>query len=239
MPEPVKPPVLDIAAVVKDYRGLRPLRVAQLRLVAGDQLAILGMDAPAAEMLTTLITGAAVPDSGTIQVLGAGTADINSTDAWLALVDRIGLVTDRAALLDMLSVIQNLAMSFTLEIEPPPAGVRVRAAAIATEVGLPESVWDRPVGELDGAARTRVRLGRALAFEPAMLLLEHPTAHVERTAVRTLAHDIRALASRRALATLAMTGDVEFAAAVGARLMDWDAATGGLRERRRGWWPLR
>lgn len=232
-------PVLDITAVVKDYRGLRPLRLGELTLGSGDQVAILGMDEPSAEMLTTLITGAAVPDAGIIRVLGMGTADITTTDEWLALVDRIGLVTHRAALLEMLSTIQNLAMSFTLEIEPPSQDIRDRAAALAAEVGLPESLWDRPVGDLDDAAKTRVRLGRALAFNPVMLLLEHPTAQVERPAIQALAHDIRDLAARRALATLTISGDHEFAEAVGARLMDWEAATGRLCERRRGWWPWR
>lgn len=230
-------PVLDMSAVVKDYRGLRPLRVERLSLTGGDQIAVFGMDAPSAEMMTTLITGAAVPDSGSIRVLGTATSDIKTADDWLRLVDRIGLVTDRAALLDMLSVIQNLAMSFTLEIEPPPADVWARVAALAAEVGLPESVWDRPVGVLDGAGRTRVRLGRALALGPLLLLLEHPTAQVERDAVRALAADVRAVASRRGIATLALTADPEFAAAVGARVLDWDAGKGTLRERRRGWWP--
>lgn len=229
--------VLDITGVVKDYRGLRPLRVDRLSLAPGEQLAVLGMDEPSAEMMTTLVTGATLPDSGSIRVLGTATSDIANTDAWLQLVDRIGLVTNRAALLDMLSVIQNLAMSFTLEIEPPPADVRLRAAALATEVGLPESVWDVPVGGLDGAARTRVRLGRALAFNPAMLLLEHPTGDVERVAVPGLATDIQALVARRTLASLALTADIEFADAVGARVMDWNPATGTLRPRRQRWWP--
>jgi len=38
---------------------------------------------------------------------------------WLAAVDRFGIVSERAVLLDVLSVVQNLAVPFTLEIEPP------------------------------------------------------------------------------------------------------------------------
>lgn len=232
-------PVLEISDVVKDYRGLRPLRLQRLRLAPGEQIAIVGMDAPAAEMMTTLVTGAAVPDEGTVQVMGMSTTGISNADDWLRLVDRIGLVTERAALLELFTVVQNLAMSFTLSIDPPPDPIRARATALATEVGLSESLWDARVADLDADDKTRVRLGRALALDPALLLLEHPTVQVARAGVRPLGRDIGATAVRRGLTTLALTSDEDFVDAMGLRAMQWDPAKGTLRERARGWWPFR
>jgi ABC-type transporter Mla maintaining outer membrane lipid asymmetry ATPase subunit MlaF len=231
--------VLDIVSVVKDYQGLRPLRIERLSLAPGDQVALIGMDAPAAEMMTTLVTGAALPDTGTIQVVSTATAGLETSDDWLRLVDKIGLVTDRAALLDMMTVEQNLALSFTLDIEPPPEDVRQRVAALATEVGLPEDTWRQPVAELDGTGRARVRLARAIALGPSLLLLEHPTAQVGRPDVAALGHDIRAVVHRRQLTTLAMTADFDFVDAMGLRAMNWEPATGRVHERKRGWWPWR
>lgn len=235
----VSQPVIEVTDLVKDYRGLRPLRMQRLTLHAGDSVAVLGMDEPSAEMMTTLLTGAVAPDRGAISVLGTVTADLKDTDEWLQLVERIGLVSDRAALLEMFTVIQNLALPFTLDVDPVAADVRSRASALATEVGLPDTTWDQPVASLDGAFKTRVRLGRALSLDPSVLVLEHPTAVVEREAVKTLAGDIRTVAARRALTTLTLTADAEFANAVGARVLHWDAAHGTLQERRRGWWPFR
>lgn len=232
-------PVLEMSDVVKDYRGLRPLRVQRLSLSPGEQVAVLGMDAPAAEMMTTLLTGAALPDHGTISVLGISTMGIANADQWLQLVDRIGLVTDRAALLELFTVVQNLAMSFTLSIDPPTADVRERVTALAADVGLSEALWDQRVADLEAVDKTRVRLGRALALEPKLLLLEHPTAQVARSGVRPLARDIKATAARRGLTTLALTGDEDFVETMGLRVMQWDAARGTLRERARGWWPFR
>lgn len=232
-------PVIDVVDVVKDYRGLRPLRMQRLTLAAGDSVAVLGMDEPSAEMLTTLLTGAVAPDSGAVAILGVATADLKDTDEWLQLVERIGLVSDRAALLEMFTVIQNLALPFTLDVDPVKAEVRAQAAVLAAEVGLPDATWDQPVAALDGALKTRVRLGRALSLQPQVLVLEHPTAQVDRAAVATLAGDIRAVAQRRHLTTLTLTADADFADAVGARVLQWDAARGTLTERRRGWWPFR
>lgn len=232
-------PVLEIGGLIKDYRGLRPLRLDRLTLQAGEHVALLGFDAPAAEMLTTLITGALTPDAGHISVLGTSTASLQDSDDWLRLVDRLGIVTERAVLLDSMTVIQNLALPFTLSIEPPPEDARRRAEALAMEAGLPRSTWETAVGDLDGAQRTRVRLGRAVSLDPAVILLEHPTAQVDRFAVRDLGRDVRAAATRRGLATLTLTADEEFARAVAATVLTWSPADGGLRAARRSWLPWR
>jgi ABC-type lipoprotein export system ATPase subunit len=232
----VSSPVLDIAALIKDYHGLRPLRIERLTLTAGDQVALLGFDEPAAEMMTTLVTGAALPDQGTIHVLGVATAAIEDSDAWLKLVDRIGIVSERAVLLSALSVIQNLSIPFTLEIEPPPDAIKERAAMLAREVGLPADSWNRRVGALDAKACLQVRLARALSFDPAMLLLEHPTAQVGRAHVKPFAASVRAIAEQRGLATLTLTADAEFASVVARRVAMWEPASGRLTEQTRGGW---
>jgi ABC-type transporter Mla maintaining outer membrane lipid asymmetry ATPase subunit MlaF len=127
----VSEPVVDITGVTKQYGALRPLRVERLRMVAGEQLALLGLDQPAAEVFISLLTGASLPDSGSVAIFGQPTADIASSDAWLASLDRFGIVSDRAAVLESMTVVQNLAMPFTLDIEPPPDDVRVRAEGLA------------------------------------------------------------------------------------------------------------
>jgi ABC-type transporter Mla maintaining outer membrane lipid asymmetry ATPase subunit MlaF len=232
-------PVLEMSGVVKDYRGLRPLRVQSLSLLPGHQVALLGFDEPAAEMMTTLITGAALPDSGTIRVFDTPTTSIEDSDQWLRLVDRIGIVTERAALLDALSVIQNLAIPFTLDIEPPAEDIRQRASTLAAEVGVPASLLHEPVGGLDAEWRMRIRLARALSLGPSLLLLEHPTAQIGRGAVGAFAADLRNLSRRRHLATLTLTADAEFAEGAAALVMRWEPATGLFHRRRSRWWPGR
>jgi ABC-type transporter Mla maintaining outer membrane lipid asymmetry ATPase subunit MlaF len=231
----VTDPVLDVTGVVKTYQGLRPLRLARLTLQPGEQVALLGFDAPAAEMLSSLITGALTPEAGVIRILGASTASIQNSDEWLALVDRIGVITERAVLLDGLTVLQNLALPFTISIDSLAADVRRRVEGLAEEAGLPPSTWDVLVGELDGEGRTRVRLGRAVALDPALLILEHPSAEVARDAVVPLARHIRTVAERRSAATLTLTADEAFARSVAPTTLTWRPADGTLHARKRGW----
>ena len=228
-------PVLELAGISRDYHGLRPLRIAELRVAAGERVAILGLDAPAAEVFVNLATGAALPDTGQVALFGRATSAIGDSADWLATVDRIGIVSERAVLLEELTVIQNLAMPFTLAIEPPADAVRDRAAAIAREVRLPEAAWTQPVARLDAAGKMRVRLGRAVAFDPAVLLLEHASAAVERGSVQQLGADIAALAAARGAALVALSADDGFARAVATRVLTLQLSTGVLKERRRGW----
>jgi ABC-type polar amino acid transport system ATPase subunit len=227
--------VLEFAGISKDYRGLRPLRIAELRVAAGEHVAILGFDLPAAEVFVNLATGSILPDAGEVAVLGRSTAAISDSADWLSTVDRFGIVSDRAVLLDQLTVVQNLAMPFTLAIEPPPGEVRERAVALAREVGLPEMSWDAPVSRLDPAGRVRVRLGRAIALDPAVLLLEHISASVGRDAVAQLGADIRSVALGRGAALVAASADDAFARAVATRVLTLEPATGRLKEQRRRW----
>jgi ABC-type transporter Mla maintaining outer membrane lipid asymmetry ATPase subunit MlaF len=231
----VTPPALAIAGLTKDYRGLRPLRIQQLTVGHDDTVAILGFDQASAEVLVNLVTGATLPDAGTVHAFGHATSAIADGDEWLQTLDRFGIVTERAVLLDQLTVIQNLAMPFTLEIEPPPDDVRGRAETIAREVGLQIASWPARVADLDAVARARVRLGRALATDPALLILEHASAGLAKTSAVTLGADIRHIAATRRIALVAATADQTFAHAVARRVLTLEAASGRLAERRRGW----
>jgi ABC-type transporter Mla maintaining outer membrane lipid asymmetry ATPase subunit MlaF len=225
--------VIELSDVSKDYRGLRPLRIVRLAVEPGEHVAIVGLDQPAAEVFLNLLMGATLPDRGDVRVFGRPTSSIADSSEWVAFVDRFGVVSERAVLLEHLSVIQNLAVPFTLEIEPPPADVRERAAALAKEVGIDEPTSRRAVGDLDRALRARVRLARALALDPAVLLVEHLSAGVPRRDVPALGRSIRSVAARRGAAIVVATADVAFARAIARRVLTFDPATGLLSERRR------
>lgn len=222
-------PVLELSGVSKAYGALRPLRIEHLVLAPGDQVALLGLDQTAAEVLVSLVTGATLPETGQVRIFGRATSDITESSDWLTVLDRFGIVTERAALLESMTVLQNMAIPFSLDIEPPPPDVARLASALAAESGLADALLEQRLGTLDAASRMRVRLGRALAFDPGLLLLEHPSAALARADVVPLACDVRAVAERRTLATLTITADGEFAGAVSERAYILEPATGRLK----------
>jgi predicted ABC-type transport system involved in lysophospholipase L1 biosynthesis ATPase subunit len=227
--------VLEFAGVTKSFGGLRPLRIAAMRVAPGQRIALLGLDRPSAEVFVNLATGASLPDAGEVTLFGRPTSAISDSSDWLATVDRVGIVSERAVLLDQLTVIQNLAMAFTLDIEPPPPGERARAEALAREVGLDESVWTPPIARLDATSAMRVRLGRAVALDPSMLLLEHASAQLPDAAATAFADTVRAVAGRRGVAVVALTADEAFARALDGSVLVHEPASGRLKESTRGW----
>jgi ABC-type transporter Mla maintaining outer membrane lipid asymmetry ATPase subunit MlaF len=229
------PPVIELTALSKDYHGLRPLRIEKLTLADDELVAILGLDRPMAETFTNLVTGATLPDRGEVSIFGRPTASIDDAADWLSVVDRFGIVSERAVLLVAFSVIENLSIPFTLEIDPPSAEVRESATRLAREVGLRQADWLRPVSELDALGRVRIRAARALALDPKVLLLEHASAGLAPDAAAALGADMRQIASRRGCALLAVTADPEFAFAVASRVLTLDQASGRLSESRRRW----
>src|SRR5258708_24717551 len=125
-----------IANVRKAYSGLRPLRRNDLSIAEGERVALSGLDAGAAEVLVNLVTGASLPDAGEVLVLGTNTASISDGEAWLASLDRFGIVSPRAVLLDAATLLQNLAMPLTLDIEPVPPDVLARVVPLARAAGI-------------------------------------------------------------------------------------------------------
>jgi ABC-type lipoprotein export system ATPase subunit len=227
------PPVLHIVNVRKQYQGLRPLRMNDLSIVAGERVAVSGLDAGAAEVLVNLVTGASVPDEGQVLVLGQSTASISDGEAWLASLDRFGIVSPRAVLLDSATLLQNLAMPLTLDIEPVKPDIAARVTELARAAGIDDASLERPIAALDTAIQARAHLVRAVALEPALLILEHPTARLAAGQGKAFGDAVARIAGARALATLIISEDAEFAAAAATRRLALQGATGELKSPKR------
>ncbi len=230
---------IAVSGVTKNYGGLRPVRLASLAVRPGERVAITGVDAPAAEVLVNLLTGATLPDEGEVRLFGRATAAISDAEDWLATLDRIGMVSPRAMLADELTVEQGIAMAFTLSLEPVPAAVAADAARLAREAGIGEADLHASLAGATPLVKARCRLARALATSPAVLVLEHANALVPEGA-GAWGREIAAVAGARGMALLALTADERFARAVADTVFALDAATGRLTARGgwRGWLGL-
>jgi ABC-type transporter Mla maintaining outer membrane lipid asymmetry ATPase subunit MlaF len=208
------------------------LRIERLAVVSSESVALVGLDEPMAEVFVNLVTGGALPDAGDVRIFGRSSSTISDSTEWLSVVDRFGIVSHRAVLLEAFTLLQNVAVPFTLDLESIPADVESRVVNLVREVGLPDAALDRAVATLDAASQVRVRLARGLALDPDVVLLEHPTVAVDRQQVGPLGEHIRAVARRRGAAIVALTGDTAFANAVATRVLTLDASTGRLTDRR-------
>lgn len=220
--------VVSIRDVERDYQGLRPLRVRSFELLEGQRVAILGMDRAPAEAFVNLVSGATLPDRGSIETLGRPTSSIATGDDWVSLLEKVGILSERSVLLGEMTVAQNLAMPFSLDIYELSADLRARVDALAWEVGLEEDVMGTPTAGTDALTRARVRLARAVAESPRLLLAEHPNALVDEGQARTFGEDIARVIAARRMAAVVLTANPTFARLVADSLMVHRPATGEL-----------
>jgi ABC-type transporter Mla maintaining outer membrane lipid asymmetry ATPase subunit MlaF len=229
-------PIVEMRSVVKNYNALRPLRVVELSIAAGGRVAVAGIDAPGAEVMLNLVTGASLPDQGEVRVFGRSTSAVSDGDEWLASLDQFGIVSERAVLLEGATLMQNLALPFALEIDPVPPDTIVRVEALADECEIARHHLAQRAGDVPAPIRTRVHLARAIALNPRLLLMEHPTATLEESARTPFGGVVARVCDRRTLTMLAVTQDLQFAAAAAHETLTLHAATGRLVAAKRSWW---
>lgn len=222
-------PAVRVRDVQKDYRALRPLRVRELDVDEGESIALLGFDSGAAEVFVNLLTAATVPDTGRIEIFGRPTVDIQDADTWLSSLDGFGIVSERQVLIDNMTVEENLTMPLTMALHDVDSAVRAKVAALAEEVGLSADLLRRPMTELAAGARLRVRLGRALAPDPRILLSEHPNASLDAADLPRFAAEYARLVRRRGVTSIVLTADTAFASAVSQRILTVQPVTGELK----------
>lgn len=221
--------LLEIHGLVKEYRSLRPLRIRELVVPPGAIVSIGGLDAAAAETFVHLLTGATLPDEGEIVTLGQNTRAIADGAAWLKSLDGVGMVTARGILIDAFTVLQNIAMSFTLDVDPIEPRVVPQAGALARDVGIDPALFDAPSGKAGPEVQMRVHLARALALGAKLVIAEHASAALPRHAVAAFGADLARVARSRGVALVAITADDAFAKAIGGQRLELVPASGELR----------
>src|SRR5262245_43299532 len=162
----------------------------------------------AAEMFVYLVTGAALPDEGEVVIGGRNTRAIETDTEWLASLDRFGIVTHRAVLLESTSVASNLALPLTVAIDPMSSETRARVEADAADVGLPPERLDGPAHALTSSERLRLHLARALAVGPELLMLEHPTGTLQNPEESaSFGETLKTLSAKRGFGFIALSED--------------------------------
>ena len=199
---------VELRKVRKVFRSLLRVRVEALRCVdleieRGEFFVILGPSGCGKSTLLSIVAGLEEPSSGEVWIGGRLVA--RPGFSLPPKERRVGMVFQSYALYPHMSVRDNIA--FPLKV----AGlgrreIERRIREVASMLGI-EDVLDARPSELSGGERQRVAIGRAIAKEPDLLLLDEPLSNLDaRLRLRTK-EEIKRLQRELGITTLYVTHD--------------------------------
>lgn len=189
--------VFELDGVSASRGGQPVLRDVTLRIGRG-ATAVLGPSGSGKSTLLRLLNRLADPDAGTIRFRGD---DIRDVDV-LELRRRVALVPQLPAPLPG-------TVGDNVRAGPSLAGRDARVEHALEQAGLDASFADRDAERLSVGEQQRLMLARALALEPAALLLDEPTSALDERARDGVERTIRALCERPGTSTIVVTHDRE------------------------------
>jgi osmoprotectant transport system ATP-binding protein len=205
---------IELRGIEKRYGAQVALGGVDLVVRPGEFTALVGGSGSGKTTLLKTINGLVTPDAGEVLVQGERAGDMPP----YILRRKIGYVFQEIGLFPHLSVAENVAITPKLQgWEPARIGERVRT--LLELVALPPEVAGRAPAELSGGQRQRVGVARALAAEPALMLMDEPFGALDPLTRDQLGADYRALHERLGLTTVMVTHDMAEAVLLADRLV--------------------
>ncbi len=180
------------------------LRDINLTIAPHTTTALLGRSGSGKTTLLRTVNALVRPTSGRVLV---GDHDVATTNP-IALRRSIGYVIQETGLFPRMTIARNIGMALELAGKPRPT-ITARAAEMLALVGLPDDVLPRYPWQLSGGQRQRVGLARALANDPAILLMDEPFGALDPLTRAEMQTMLRNLLRRVHKTTLIVTHDLE------------------------------
>lgn len=195
--DPAAGSIAALEGCTKRYPGVLALDNATFRVAPGEVRALLGKNGAGKSTLIRLLTGAEIPDTGTVTVDGAALVQSGSARAQEAFARGVRVVYQELSLVPGMSIAENLFLGRW----PRQAGVldytgmEAEASVAMQRLGLTMPPSDLVAG-LSPAERQLVEIARVLLGKPKLVILDEPTsslaaAEAEKvmTAVKRIAED--------------------------------------------------
>jgi phospholipid/cholesterol/gamma-HCH transport system ATP-binding protein len=195
-----------IESLVKRYGDKTVLDGVSLRIERGETLVVIGGSGAGKSTLVRHLIALERPTSGKIVVGGVDMASLND----FALAEarrRFGMVFQKYALFDSMSVYDNVAFPLREQTRMGEREIRDRVLTKLTELGI-EHASKRMPAEISGGMAKRVGIARALVMEPEILIYDEPTSGLDPVTSRIVDALIEEMRERFAVTSVVITHDM-------------------------------
>lgn len=205
------PAFLEVADARVRYGNNEVLKGVNLSVKKGEFVALLGSSGCGKTTLLRAIAGFNMPSGGAIRVNGKDVTRLPPDKRGMALVFQ------SYALWPHMTVAQN--MGYGLRIRGVATEtIKQKVEDVARLLGL-DALLERKPAALSGGQRQRVALGRALAIQPDILLLDEPLSNLDARIRLSVRHEISALQRRLGITAVHVTHDREEAMVMADRIV--------------------
>jgi len=203
---------LQVRGLRKSFGGQEVLKGIDLDVWPGEIFVIMGPSGSGKSVLLKHLIGLEVPDAGEILINGesVGSAEI-------AAKYRMALVFQSGALLNSLTVGENVGLYLTEHRLKPAAEIERIVAEKLETVGLLDAVEKMP-GELSGGMKKRAAIARALVIDPQLILYDEPTSELDPLSAVVIGEEVLELKSRIHVTSIVVTHDRDLAFGVADRI---------------------
>ncbi|MER7770819.1 ABC transporter ATP-binding protein [Kitasatospora sp. NPDC096140] len=169
--------VVELSGVHKEFGDAKALDGVDLRIRAGEAVAVMGPSGCGKSTLLNMVAGLDRPTAGTVRVQGQDLGGLNETGLALFRRRHIGMIFQFFNLIDDLPALDNVALAAQLT-GTTARQARRRALELLDELGVAHRKDVYPAA-LSGGERQRVAVARALMNRPALLLADEPTGALD------------------------------------------------------------
>ena len=204
--------MLEVAGLSKSFAGFKAVSEVSFTVDTQQIMAVIGPNGAGKSTLFNLITGHLRPDTGKVELDGR---DITGAAPHRICRLGIGRSFQRTNIFAKLTVFENLQAAFLVHHgrghnfwSRSESLYRDETAALLESIGLAEQ-RDTVAGTLSYGNQKQLELGLALASDPALLLLDEPTAGMSATETHDTIRLIERIAGERALTLLFTEHDMD------------------------------
>jgi len=203
---------VQIRGLTRRFGAQEVLRGIDLEVHPGEIFVIMGPSGSGKSVLLRHIIGLETPDAGEILLNGE---PVSSDD--IGGKYRLAMVFQSGALLNSLTVAENVGLYLSEHRLQPAGEIRRIVAATLETVGL-RGTEEKLPNELSGGMKKRVAIARALVIEPQLILYDEPTSELDPVSSVVIGEQIFKLNQRTGVTSLVVSHDRDLAFGIADRI---------------------